>query len=139
MSRQEIVSCFLSGNCYEEIRTFIHSFGSELRRDETLLLILGAITLFHPERPALLRRGQIRSQQALYYFLLHSYLRCRYLSNSPEEIEALYLQMVSQLDRLHLLNDRHISMFLDIDPEHVEPLLIEIFDLKTGKNSSKPE
>ncbi|OWA51497.1 putative Nuclear hormone receptor HR96 [Hypsibius exemplaris] len=117
------------GNCYEEIRTFIHSFAPELRKDEPLLLILGAIALFHPDRPSLELRGQIRAQQSLYYFLLHSYIRIKYGNNSVRETEALYVQMINKLDLLHLLNDRHISMFMDVNPKDVEPLLIEIFDL----------
>ena len=119
----------LSGNCYEEIRTFIHSFSPELRKDEPLLLILGAIALFHPDRPSLQLRGQIRAQQSLYYFLLHSYIRTKYGNNNVRDTEALYVQTTNKLDLLHLLNDRHISMFLDVNPRDVEPLLIEIFDL----------
>ncbi|XP_055336630.1 nuclear hormone receptor HR96-like [Paramacrobiotus metropolitanus] len=117
------------GNCYEEIRTFIRSFAPELRQDEPLLLIMGAVVLFHPGRPALEHCGQIGAQQSLYFYLLHSYLRSKYAKNSKEEIEALYTQMTSRIEILHKLNDRHITMFLDLNPEQVEPLLIEIFDL----------
>jgi hypothetical protein len=101
-----------SGNCYEEIRTFIHSFAPEFRKDESLLLILGAIALFHPDRVGLDLRGQIRAQQSLYYFLLHSYIRIRYSNNSPRDTELLFVQMTNKIDLLHLLNDRHISMYV---------------------------
>lgn len=120
----------LTGNCYEEIRTFIHSFALELRKDEPLLLILGAIALFNPDRPQVEHRGRIRAQQSLYFFLLHSYLRARYPSHTAEETESLYQEMAMKVQQVQLLNERHITMFLDLDPAQVEPLLIEIFDLK---------
>ena len=124
------------GNCYEEIKAFIHSFAPELRKDEPLLLILGAITLFHPGRPSLEMRGQILAQQSLYYFILHSYIRAKYGKGDVASVEQLYMQMTAKVDLLHLLNDRHISMFLEFNPKDVEPLLIEIFDLKMSANNT---
>ena len=38
--------------------------------------------------------------------------------------------LIGRLHDLDRLNNSHIQLFLEVDPRCVEPLLIEIFDLK---------
>ena len=38
--------------------------------------------------------------------------------------------LIGRLHDLDRLNNSHIQLFLEVDPQCVEPLLIEIFDLK---------
>ena len=45
------------------------------------------------------------------------------------EARSEFLKLIKKMEELHRLNEDHIKIFMDVDPLHVEPLLIEIFDL----------
>lgn len=115
------------GNVYEEHKRFIHSFEPNWRTDECVMLLLGAITLFDPHRPNVVHADDIRVQQEAYYTLLRRYLESVY---SSCEARSAYLKLVQRIDELHSLNENHVRIYLDVNPKEVEPLLIEIFDLK---------
>ncbi|XP_076345817.1 nuclear hormone receptor HR96-like [Tachypleus tridentatus] len=115
------------GNIYEEHKRFINSFDPVWRSNENIMLILSAITLFTPERPNIVHKNVIRFEQESYYYLLQRYLHTIY---SESEAHSCYLALISKLQELHLLNENHVRIFLDVNPKDVEPLLIEIFDLK---------
>ena len=46
------------------------------------------------------------------------------------DARTAYLHLIGRLQDLHRLNESHIQLFLEVNPKLVEPLLIEIFDLK---------
>lgn len=46
------------------------------------------------------------------------------------EAKKSFVQLAENIEKLHRLNDNAIRIFLDVNPKDVEPLLIEIFDLK---------
>merc|ERR1712136_213295 len=76
-----------------------------------------------------------------YYYLLRRYLES-VCSNGCESRSA-YLNLIGRLHDLDRLNNSHIQLFLEVDPQCVEPLLIEIFDLKppsgaAGINARNP-
>jgi hypothetical protein len=56
----------------------------------------------------------------------------RYLESTRNGCEAksTYLQLIKKIAELHVLNSNHLRVFLEVNPKEVEPLLIEIFDLK---------
>ena len=67
-----------------------------------------------------------RLRQESYYYLLRRYLLT---TMSPCEARSEFLKLIRKMEELHRLNEDHIKIFMDVDPLHVEPLLIEIFDL----------
>lgn len=115
------------GNIYEEHKRFIQSFDPTWRTNENIMLILGAVTLFNPERPNVIHQDVIKLEQDSYLFLLRRYLESIY---SGCEARSTYLNLVKKMEELHILNENHVRVFLDVNPKDVEPLLIEIFDLK---------
>lgn len=64
--------------------------------------------------------------------VLFEYFLCRYLESILKGCEArsTYLQLIQRIAELHSLNSNHLRVFLEVNPREVEPLLIEIFDLK---------
>lgn len=46
------------------------------------------------------------------------------------EGKKAFEKLVENIEKLHRLNDNAVRIFLDLNPKDVEPLLIEIFDLK---------
>lgn len=113
---------------YEEHKRFVSSFDDRWRSDETVMLLLSAIALFTPERPNVLHKDVVKLEQDTYYFLLRRYLES--VCASGCESRSAYLNLIGRLTDLHRLNESHIQLFLEVDPQCIEPLLIEIFDLK---------
>ncbi|CAG0888779.1 unnamed protein product [Cyprideis torosa] len=114
-------------NLYEEHQRFLQSFTPEWRSDENIMLILGAIVLFTPSRPNVTHPEIIKWEQDSYYYLLRRYLE----SILPDcEAKVQYLQLIHRIQELHYLNEKHVRVYLEANPKEVEPLLIEIFDLK---------
>lgn len=115
------------GNVYEEHKRFINSFHPKWRTDENIMLILSGIALFTPERPNTVHKEAIKMEQDTYYFLLRRYLDSMY---NWCEAKSVYLKLINKIQELHILNENHVRVYLDVNPKDVEPLLIEIFDLK---------
>jgi len=119
----------VKGNVYEEHKKYLHSFRDEWRTCDAVMLCLGAITLFNPDRPNIVHVEAVRMEQELYIDLMKRYLNMMYgtLTMASEEAFQELLKRVKAVGRL---NDYAATIFVDVNPRDVEPLLIEIFDLK---------
>lgn len=115
------------GNVYEEHKRFINAFRPEWRVDENVMLLLSAITLFTPERPNLVHKDVVMFEQDTYLYLLRRYLDTIYAGC---ESRSIFLQLIRNLEDMRTLNENQVSILVDLNPHEVEPLLIEIFDLK---------
>ncbi|XP_031351360.1 nuclear hormone receptor HR96 isoform X1 [Photinus pyralis] len=115
------------GNIYQEHERFIKTFDPQWRSDENVILILCAITLFTPDRPRVIHQDVIKLEQNSYYYLLRRYLESVYPGCTAK---STFLKLIQKISELHKLNDEVINVYLNVNPSEVEPLLIEIFDLK---------
>lgn len=115
------------GNVYQEHEEFIRTFDKKWRSDENIILIMCAITLFSPDRPKTVHSDVIKLEQNSYYYLLRRYLESIYPGC---EARSIFLKLMQKISELHRLNNEIISVYLDVNPAQVEPLLREIFDLK---------
>lgn len=115
------------GNVYEEHKRFILAFQPEWRQDLNIIFLLSAITLFMPERQNIIHADAIKHEQCSYLYLLKRYLECKY---GGCEGRTVFHRLLERINHLHILNENHIRVFLEVNPQEVEPLLIEIFDLK---------
>ncbi|KAK9293918.1 hypothetical protein QLX08_011302 [Tetragonisca angustula] len=114
------------GNLYAEHSRFIRSFDPRWR-DENIILILSAIALFTPDRPKVVHNDVIKLEQNSYYYLLRRYLESVYPGC---EAKSMFLKLIQKISDLHRLNNEVVGVYLNLNPSRVEPLLIEIFDLK---------
>lgn len=115
------------GNVYQEHERFIKTFEPSWRSDENIILILCAIVLFTPDRPRVIHQDVIKLEQNSYYYLLRRYLESIYAGC---EAKSIFLKLIQKIAELHKLNEELINVYLDVNPSQVEPLLIEIFDIK---------
>ncbi len=69
-----------------------------------------------------------RLEQQTYIYLLQRYLQTKHSSKC--EAKTRFLRLMSKLEELHFLNEGFVRMYLDIDPNDVGPLLVEMYDLK---------
>ncbi|CRL05937.1 CLUMA_CG019099, isoform A [Clunio marinus] len=125
--KADILKLCPKGNVYEVHENFIKTFDLKLRTDENVILILCAITLFCPNRQSLVHHDVIKLEQNSYYFLLRRYLESIY---DGCEARQIFLQLLKKIQEVRKLNEDVISVYLDVNPSQVEPLLREIFDLK---------
>ncbi|XP_022902482.2 nuclear hormone receptor HR96 isoform X1 [Onthophagus taurus] len=117
----------VKGNFFKEHERFIQTFDPKWRSDENIVLILCAIALFTPDRPGVIHQDVIKLEQNSYYYLLRRYLE----STFPGcEAKSTFLKLIQKISELHKLNEEVVSCYLNVNPSEVEPLLIEIFDLK---------
>lgn len=65
--------------------------------------------------------------QNSYYYLLRRYLESIFPGC---EARSTFLKLIQKISELHKLNEDHVRVYLDVNPKDIEPLLIEIFDLK---------
>ncbi|XP_012061541.1 PREDICTED: nuclear hormone receptor HR96 [Atta cephalotes] len=114
------------GNLYAEHARFVRTFDRRWR-DENIILILSAIALFTPDRPRVVHGDVIKLEQNSYYYLLRRYLESVYPGC---EAKSTFLKLIQKISELHKLNDEVVGVYLNVNPSSVEPLLIEIFDLK---------
>ncbi|CAB0034309.1 unnamed protein product [Trichogramma brassicae] len=114
------------GNLYAEHSRFVRTFDPKWR-DENIILILCAIALFSPERPRVVHSDVIKLEQNSYYYLLRRYLESIYPGC---EAKSTFLKLIQKISELHRLNNEVVGVYLNVNPSSVEPLLIEIFDLK---------
>ncbi|XP_011499161.1 PREDICTED: nuclear hormone receptor HR96 [Ceratosolen solmsi marchali] len=114
------------GNLYTEHSRFVRTFDPRWR-DENIILILSAIALFSPDRPRVIHGDVIKLEQNSYYYLLRRYLESIYPGC---EAKSTFLKLIQKISELHRLNDEVVGVYLNVNPSSVEPLLIEIFDLK---------
>jgi len=117
----------LGVNLYEEHQRFVSSFEQWWRQDENIMLLLSAICLFTPDRANVTHGEIIKAEQDGYFYLLRRYLETQLPSCQATEV---YLQLIGKLLELHRLNDSHIKLFMEVNPGQIEPLLIEMFDLR---------
>ncbi|KAG5873293.1 hypothetical protein JTB14_028408 [Gonioctena quinquepunctata] len=114
------------GNIYQEHEHFIKTFLPKWRSDENLILIMCAVILFTPERPRVVHQDVVKLEQNSYYYLLRRYLESIYPGC---EAKSTFLKLIHKVAELHRINEEVISVYLNVNPSQVEPLLIEIFDL----------
>lgn len=67
------------------------------------------------------------SFQNSYYYLLRRYLESVYPGC---EAKGTFIRLIQKVHELRKFNEAVISVYLDVNPAEVEPLLREIFDLK---------
>ncbi|XP_050685774.1 nuclear hormone receptor HR96-like isoform X3 [Eriocheir sinensis] len=115
------------GNVYEEHKRFVLAFEPKWKQDPHIIFLLCAITLFNPQRQHIIHAEAIRHEQGSYLYLTRRYLEARYGTCAGR---ATYKQLLHRLAHLHHLSEDHLRLFLEVNPTQVEPLLIEIFDLK---------
>uniref|UniRef100_A0A069DU14 Putative hormone-like 96 protein n=1 Tax=Panstrongylus megistus TaxID=65343 RepID=A0A069DU14_9HEMI len=115
------------GNLYEAHEAFLRSFDARASSDTAIICLLIAVALFDPTRNHLEDKVIIAQHQGTYYELLQRYLESIYCYRDAKEI---YDHLIWKMSELRQLNEEYVRVYLDVNPSQVEPLLIEIFDLK---------
>ncbi|CAA9993354.1 unnamed protein product [Nesidiocoris tenuis] len=113
------------GNIYEAHENFVRTFDWRAAKDPKVMCILTAIALFDPSKQQLIDRPTVIRHQEMYYNLLK-----RYLDSVHHDSSDLYQHLVIKMVELRHINEDHVKVYLEVNPSQMEPILIEIFDVK---------
>jgi nuclear receptor subfamily 1 group I len=105
---------------------FVRTLAIDLHADETTLILLLVISLFSPDRGRLICEPIIAAQQQEYCMLLQRYLQSRY---PPSVARSLFPRLLMTLTDIRNLDEEHSHVLLKVNPEGIQPLMKEVFDL----------
>ncbi|XP_063970717.1 oxysterols receptor LXR-alpha-like [Lytechinus pictus] len=114
------------GDLVDPMYNFAKSM-SELELDYAEFILLMAITILSPDRPAIIERERVEQMQETYLDMLRSYLKLR----RPHEV-LLLPKVLMKLTELRSLNNSHSELLfqLKVKDQKIPPLLQEIWDVK---------
>ncbi len=106
---------------------YCKSLKSLVGDDLIIVIILLVTVLFSPEGPHVNVREVISNIQDKYLLLLKHYLESKY---SFIHAADMYPSLMSKMKELKELAESHGKYLLDINPREIEPIMLEILDLK---------
>uniref|UniRef100_A0A0N4Z368 Nuclear receptor domain-containing protein n=1 Tax=Parastrongyloides trichosuri TaxID=131310 RepID=A0A0N4Z368_PARTI len=113
---------------YLKHKNFLDTFSERWRLNEEVMLLLNVIILFNSTRPNLTNINDVNAANAIYKQILKKYLI--YQCCNDEEAQREYECLLIKLKELEELNKGLISIYSLLTLNDLDPLLIELFDLK---------
>uniref|UniRef100_A0A915Q4V9 Uncharacterized protein n=1 Tax=Setaria digitata TaxID=48799 RepID=A0A915Q4V9_9BILA len=112
---------------YEEHKRFLTTFGEKWGKNEYIMLLLNAITLFSPFRTNLQDTQKLQKIRQRYCDVLRRYLGNMYAAS---EAEKAYHGLLQKLDEeLNQLSQSLLRIYHGLNNNEMNPLLCELFDL----------
>lgn len=125
MSAKSFVTGSPDSQCFiEQYQLFVKALLRSTRRDNVLIMLLIVMTVFSPDRVRPSCISVVSQIQEEYAGVLRDYVTLRY----PSE-PLMLARLLQRLCDIRDLNERHITMLLNMKLDNLEPLIIEIFDL----------
>ncbi|KAK7110450.1 vitamin D3 receptor-like isoform X2 [Littorina saxatilis] len=93
----------------------------------TLYALLQVLMIFHPDGNNLLDRELMSNLQDKYINLLKHYLESEY---SFEFAQEYFVAILGKMSELKTLSDHHSRILLQVNPNQIEPLMLEVLNLK---------
>lgn len=106
---------------------YCQSVKSIIGNDLTIVVILLVLVLFSPEGQHVVARELVSNIQDRYLILLKHYLEAKYTYVRTAE---MFPQLISKIKELNSLAEVHGRILLDVNPQEIEPIMLEILDLK---------
>lgn len=106
---------------------YCKSIKSITGNDLNIVIILLAIVLFSPEGPHAVSRKLVSNVQDRYLVLLKHYLEAHY---GYGRAAVMFPELMSKLRELKEFAEIHGKCLVDINPREIEPIMLEILDLK---------
>ena len=106
---------------------YCKSFKAIIGDDLTIVILLLLTLLFSPDGPYVMDHQLVSDIQDKYLTLLKHYLEGKY---SFSKANTMFGQLMSKLMELKQLAVNHGKYLLDLNPNDIEPIMLEILDLK---------
>lgn len=85
------------------------------------------LVLFAPDGPHVIMRELVSNIQDRYLILLKHYLEAKYTYSRSAD---MFPQLMTKMKELNALAQVHGRTLLDVNPQEIEPIMLEILDLK---------
>ena len=95
--------------------------------DFGLFALLQIIVVFDPDGETVLNREMVSNIQDKYLVLLKHYLEAEFSFTKGQEFFATLVQKIADMREL---NDYHSRVLLQVNPADIEPLMLEVLNLK---------
>ena len=106
---------------------YCKSFKAIIGEDLTIVILLLLTLLFSPDGPHVIEHQLVSDTQDKYLTLLKHYLEAKY---SFSNANTMFTQLMAKLQELRQLAEVHGKYLLDLNPNDIEPIMLEILDLK---------
>lgn len=127
----EISTSILKSTGYSELHEvhtkFCKTLKQLIRDDMTLFSLIQVICIFNPECKELHEKCVMSNIQDKYIILLKHYLEWEFSYINARDIFANLLNIIADMKRV---SDAHNSIILQANPADIEPLMLEVLDLK---------
>jgi len=108
---------------------FLKSFHVELGVDKQIILLVMMLVLFSPDHPGVKNRIAVAGCQERYMILMKNYIES---IRSFGEAIYLFPKVLGKIGELRCLTEAHAKLLATtITKSPLEPLMVEIFDMKT--------
>ncbi|GMS95911.1 hypothetical protein PENTCL1PPCAC_18086, partial [Pristionchus entomophagus] len=114
---------------------FLASFDDRIRTNEVLMMVINAIVLFTPDREGLKDAPAVRVTNEKYYDLILRILECEFSSTTSRE---MLIRIETVIKQLKSLNSSMMEVVYGIDSSKLDPLIVEVFGLKTENFKNSP-
>lgn len=115
------------GQFHEEHMRYCKTVKPLTQDDPTIMSLLQCIALFCPDRPNVPNREIVSDIQDKYICYLKHYIESRF---SFRQARYLLPKLLSKMNELQEITENHGRVLLHVNPSEIEPLMLEIFDLK---------
>lgn len=112
---------------HDDHARYCKSIKSIIGDDLVVVILLLAIVLFSPEGLHVVMRQLISDMQDRYLVLLKHYLEAKYGYVQSAE---MFPQLMTKIKELKDFAEVHGRCLVDINPREIEPIMLEILDLK---------
>lgn len=106
---------------------FCRTIKEMIRDDKVLFALIQVICIFNPECKDLRGKCLISNLQDKYIILLKHYLEWEFSYANARNIFAKLMNMIADMKRV---SDAHNAIILQANPSEIEPLMLEVLDLK---------
>ncbi|KAK3590556.1 hypothetical protein CHS0354_008487 [Potamilus streckersoni] len=98
-----------------------------IQDDMTMFGLLQVIIIFNPDGKDMKNREFISNMQDKYLILLKHYLESKFTYDYGRDYNVILLQKLSDLKGL---SEEHAKILLQVNPNQIEPLMLEVLNLK---------
>ncbi|ESO86481.1 hypothetical protein LOTGIDRAFT_97589, partial [Lottia gigantea] len=112
---------------YESHIKYCRGLKSLVVNNTKLFALIQTMIVFNPDASNIQQRSKVADIQDRYLILLKHYLENVY---SFEFAKNYFVAILSKLYELKTISDNHARVLLQVDPAEIEPIMLEILNLK---------
>ena len=120
-----------SGTGFEDLHKehilMCKSFKALVKNDQMLISLMVILTLFNPQGAAVSCKDLLANLQDKYLILTKHYIEAKY---SYAVATSMFTDLLLRMRDLRGISEKHGRVLLDVNPMQVEPIMLEILDLK---------